>query len=635
MTSDTNLNLFFTDKQIDDPAIRATSFLRYDPSLSDVFGAFTQEMYEGSESWSGTLDALDADFERGEMRVTGPLSLYKKIEKHLIGAEPSRRMTKDEWVSSEYFRDGIQYDPKMTEGLAKILSETHDREQKNATIISRASGIEKTFGLIGGFLPGVFEPRNLMAGIGASVATGGIGGAATVFARNASVSARAAKALRKYESAVGKAGTVRRAVSEGLIGSAVLEPGSWGSADSLQRDYGMADTLMNVGLSIGISGAIQGGVNFFGKRRPKSVAREEAMQAVRTSVAQMSEGKSVDIEHISKYYDSTLQRETPPLNYSKEDMDRINAIPGDEGVLDFFWQKANEIKSSAEKYSIVDINNPKEVARALDIDSKNIKTAKQFLKESGGIVDSGGELKSRGITSKSLPGLIRRSRKQIHEAGGNDLSKAGMGLDDAAKRLQEAGYLPKNKEATPQDAIDALERDISGDRVYTENIREAIENNITANSDFMRKMDEAGIDPMASEEEIAKSLQEYYVENNLGMSDIESYIGTPPEQMTEMPEDIIRQYEEDYEEWRSVSLFTEEDPDDIISEADSITSDMNDIRDIEAQISELEGEIDNMRASGLLGEDDSKYIDEINETVRAIDEAAQISGYAIPCLTRT
>jgi hypothetical protein len=55
------------------------------------------------------------------------------------------------------------------------------------------------------------------------------------------------------------------------------------------------------------------------------------------------------------------------------------------------------------------------------------KNPLQFIKEQGGIIDSGGELKNLGINNKTIPGLLRKDGK-------------GISIDDVGNKLYENGY---------------------------------------------------------------------------------------------------------------------------------------------------------------------------------------------------
>jgi hypothetical protein len=77
----------------------------------------------------------------------------------------------------------------------------------------------------------------------------------------------------------------------------------------------------------------------------------------------------------------------------------------------------------------------------------------QFIRESGGIKDEGGDLASYGITNKSIPGLIRKDGQW-------------NSLDYTRERVVEAGYLPE--EATLDDLLEAMREDFVNKNVFDE-----------------------------------------------------------------------------------------------------------------------------------------------------------------------
>lgn len=93
---------------------------------------------------------------------------------------------------------------------------------------------------------------------------------------------------------------------------------------------------------------------------------------------------------------------------------------------------------------------------------KNVETLTQFIHRNGGLVDTGGDLASRGITNKSRPGFIRTTRAKDSAPNG------GMGVDDAARHAWESGYFPHLTERPSIDEfMGALEDDFFKLRAVT------------------------------------------------------------------------------------------------------------------------------------------------------------------------
>tara|TARA_R110000868_G_scaffold1622_1_gene12955 strand:+ start:1081 stop:4041 length:2961 start_codon:yes stop_codon:yes gene_type:complete len=89
-----------------------------------------------------------------------------------------------------------------------------------------------------------------------------------------------------------------------------------------------------------------------------------------------------------------------------------------------------------------------------DFKSSEPKNVLQFIKEMGGIADFKGELKSLGITRKTLPGLLRKEGTK------------GVGIDDVGEKLYEQGYF--NERPSVSEVLDFLDKELrntkKGDR---------------------------------------------------------------------------------------------------------------------------------------------------------------------------
>jgi hypothetical protein len=116
------------------------------------------------------------------------------------------------------------------------------------------------------------------------------------------------------------------------------------------------------------------------------------------------------------------------------------------------------------------------------------KSLFQWIKENGGIHDTGGELRAMDITTRTRPGLVRR-----------DLTKQ-TSIDDVALRAWEAGYFPELRERpSPDHLLDAISRESKGDPVYSEIDFEKVEARKAA-EDFFNELDKQGIDIRAIED---------------------------------------------------------------------------------------------------------------------------------------
>jgi len=76
----------------------------------------------------------------------------------------------------------------------------------------------------------------------------------------------------------------------------------------------------------------------------------------------------------------------------------------------------------------------------------------QFIRENGGITDYKGELKSLGMTNKTLPGLLRKEGTK------------GIDIDSIGEKLQEAGY--SNERLTVNEILNLIDEELRGNKIY-------------------------------------------------------------------------------------------------------------------------------------------------------------------------
>lgn len=115
--------------------------------------------------------------------------------------------------------------------------------------------------------------------------------------------------------AVGRAG-VRAGVGalEGAVGAALLEPAVYGLHQSLQDDYTMADSLLNIGIGAFAGAGLRAGGGALLDLAPGSAARRAAtmdypgrLDALRAGVAQAATGRVVDVEALHRVNEARMQ----------------------------------------------------------------------------------------------------------------------------------------------------------------------------------------------------------------------------------------------------------------------------------------------------------------------------------------
>lgn len=178
----------------------------------------------------------------------------------------------------------------------------------------------------------------------------------------------------------------------------------------------------------------------------------------------------------------------------------------DESTAAFF-KDAFQIKEQLQelRLSAVDVNNPNQLKKALGFKPRPLS---QFIKEKGGITDPEGELASRGITYRTLPGLLRKEKGELKNRS-MFLAKTQRQADYIIQQAVDAGYFPGKTydDVTHSDLYDAIAGDLTSKRHYNESVTNKIRELQYAEQtldDFARE----GFSPEMSVDDIARMLVE-------------------------------------------------------------------------------------------------------------------------------
>jgi len=115
------------------------------------------------------------------------------------------------------------------------------------------------------------------------------------------------------------------------------------------------------------------------------------------------------------------------------------------------------------------------------------KNLTQFIKENGGIYDSGGDLKSMGLGEKV--GLLRNSPFSTKGS-----QKIRITPDDVAERAWQEGYFPESQgRPTINELLEAMNAERGGKLRFSENQRDVVSMRADA-QDYLDNLDRAGID---------------------------------------------------------------------------------------------------------------------------------------------
>lgn len=172
--------------------------------------------------------------------------------------------------------------------------------------------------------------------------------------------------------------------------------------------------------------------------------------------------------------------------------------------------EATEIRNQLTELrnQVVHVDDPRQVKKALGYSPKSLSS---FVKEQGGIVDEGGELASRGITYRSMPGLLRKGGESV------DPNLPGIGrvatqrqVDYVKQQAFDAGYFPDKSgydEITDSELYDAIASDLYGKRRYTLSDEEAL-SRLQETDNVLDDYARSGFYPEMSVEDIARVLVE-------------------------------------------------------------------------------------------------------------------------------
>jgi hypothetical protein len=120
---------------------------------------------------------------------------------------------------------------------------------------------------------------------------------------------------RAASSSLARAGVrARVGALEGAVGAALIEPAVYGLHQSMQDEYTMADSLLNIGLGMALGAGLRTGGGALLDLSPGSAARRAAeldypgrLDALNASVAQAATGRVVDIDALIRLNQGRMQ----------------------------------------------------------------------------------------------------------------------------------------------------------------------------------------------------------------------------------------------------------------------------------------------------------------------------------------
>lgn len=442
------------------------------PTTPQVLMAYKEEVLEGDGSLA--QDQVANEIER--LNETGtPLN-------------------RDAWTNSQHYREGLTWYEGLTEEGAKVLAESHDDRFQRQAIMERASGLQTVGGFGSAMAFGLFEPKNMAAGVAVGLFTAGAGYLIPTVARATRVATVAQAA--------------RRGAAEGVLAAAITEPSNIDSSQIVQSDYTMVDSLANVAFSA-IFGA---GFSSVGKgielkdraRRLEGIrnyraAREDIMRKeFDTALAQTIEGRRIDIEPVEQL--ETVDEVRRFTTLTNEQFDSPSVRKTDDGKFEATYPDETGVakggvgRGTTQKEAIDNLESYydtptqrgdlDELRKAELVSAKNIDTlenrivaiAETFdkrLEEAGYPVTKYNQLKKNveDIQSKRAEGRINVDKDKVMEY---DLETQKL-LTSARKQLDD--FVSKNNPDILRDVSRKLQQDVEPLRQEVRNLRNAILDN--------------------------------------------------------------------------------------------------------------------------------------------------------------
>lgn len=189
---------------------------------------------------------------------------------------------------------------------------------------------------------------------------------------------------------------------------------------------------------------------------------------------------------LDEFADALSQELPDSFSFTFDDIEKVynKYVKGEESIF-----------STEEAINL--LNRYKEAEKT--IKNTKIKSLFQYIRDIGGINDYGGDLKSMGITNRTMPGMIRKTPDFTRGFFGDNLNTPqASGADNVIRKLIEEGYFAEwggedMAEPTIRDLYDLMRREAHGEKIYSSKDIEKVQIKETAQN-LLNELEQLGID---------------------------------------------------------------------------------------------------------------------------------------------
>lgn len=404
---------------------------------------------------------------------------------------------------------------------------------------------------------------------------------------------------------------VAAGAGEATLGALAFEPIALGGSKVLQEDYTLFDSFVNLTAGAILGGAVTGiGGKFsevFRRAQPETV-----QQAMRASIADLSEGRSVTSA-------APIVNADPNIGPKIKARDEVIDQNFRSGVSDL-----PELAPLAATQKVRANQYPPMIRRAYQ---SKPKTITQFVKDNGRI-DPNSEM------SADL-------RQRLEGGDFGVLKKGGVSLEDMALRAQEAGYFIGQTDTygdrvTSQQLIDLLEDNQGGGQVFSSIDPDA--QDYLAAVKLADEANELGINPKGMTDE--ELLLEIEIRQNAltEQESLEIERSKGPGITRQEFDDEVARVQQAYTEQGDLEEFTHPQEEiDMLAKEYLRKTETDDARiaAMDAEVEQLEAEIAAMANNDAIDDETLRELAEWDAVVARADNMQEITDAGAYCVMRS